>query len=215
MSNGLTRREFFTTTASFASSFVFIKDTSLTKVDYLDDWNLLTRNDITSRIRAINETYTVGELLSDEDAAFILKYGNRYGQVQKSPMQSFAAATGQDGRLKISGSKYGNTIRGTGTLFYHENGFWKSYGSDATIKVTSGTTPKSMKLTVSCVTYGMVGESSIAQTYNGSVSASCKNKKTFYCNPQEQFHAFALTYSVSAKLSVTTASGNVFTLLAD
>ncbi len=206
MSRNLNRRDFLFASFSAATSLAVLNMPTLAIASESAEEESLSQEAIRARIQVINEKYSVGELLSDEDASFILKYGSRSGALQ---------TRGTEGRLNISGSKYGTSIVGTGSLYYREDGFWKTYGSDATIRATSGGTPKSMKLTISCVTYGVLGEGGVVQTYNDSVSASCSNKSVFSCNPQERFWATAVTYAVSAKLDVTTASGNYFTLLAD
>lgn len=205
MTRKLTRRDFLSATLCTASTIALMNCPSIALAGEPSEWDYLTEDEIRFRIQIINKSYSVGELLSDEDAAFILRFGTKPNAPQ---------TRGQEGRLNIRGSRYGNTISGTGSLYYREDGFWKTYGSDATIRVTAGSTPKSMKLTISCVTYGVLGEGGLVQTYNDSVSASCSNKSVFYCNPQDRFWATAVTYALSAKLDVTTASGNYFTLLA-
>lgn len=205
MSKRLTRRSFIAAAALSAASLAQADFTQIALADTSIVEKPASQEEVAARLRVINESYSVGELLSDSDAAFVLQYAPRAGSLN---------TRGTEGSLNISGSKYGTTIQGSGSLYYREDGFWKTYGSDAVIRATTGGAPRSMTLNISCVTYGILGDGGLVQTYNGSVSASCQNKSVFYCNPQDQFWAIAVFYSVSASLDVTTASGNHLTLLA-
>lgn len=172
-----------------------------------------SEEDIRARLRAIDDSYHVGELLSEDDAEFVLAYGTRSQGRQRVLGGGGAILRDTQQALNISGTKYGTAVKATGTIYYRVDGLYKTYGANATITVSKGGAPKSMKLTVSCVTYGILGEGGVVQTYNGSVNASCQNKTLFKCNPQGSFYASAVIYSVTSKLDVTTKDGNFFTLL--
>lgn len=77
MTRKLTRRDFLSATLCTASTIALMNCPSIALAGEPSEWDYLTEDEIRSRIQIINKSYSVGELLSDEDAAFILRFGTK------------------------------------------------------------------------------------------------------------------------------------------
>lgn len=170
----------------------------------------LSQAQITQRLMEIDSSYDVGEPFSAEDAAFVLAYASRADDVESSGADSNSPRGSHT--FTVSGTKYGTTVTASGNLYH--NGVTPSYtyGGNVTIRTTAGSTPKRLKLTVHCTSYGIVGENGFGKIYDGQVSASKKNAKTFKASPKRTYSGFMNLYSVYGWVDVTTSNGNFFTI---
>lgn len=158
----------------------------------------LTEAQIQQRLDEINSSYEIGEAFSQEDEDFVLQYAT---SPRSRASQSFSVTkTYSNTTVSVSGSIYH-----TGTISY-------SYGGDIAVKKTKGKTPQKYKVTVSCVAYGVVGSDGVGKIYDGSVSASKSNADTFNANLSEDYAGVMVAYDLSAKVRVTTSTGDVFTI---
>lgn len=158
----------------------------------------LTEAQIQQRLDEINSSYEIGEAFSQEDEDFVLRYATN---PHSRATQSFS----------VTKTKYNTTVSVSGSI-YHTGTIAYSYGGDIAVNKTKGQTPKKYKVTVSCVAYGIVGSEGVGKIYDGSVSASKSNADTFNANLNEDYGGVMVAYDLSAKVVVTTSSGDVFTI---
>ena len=203
------KRVFWTIAASFllAVACMVLPPSHAWASEFPENDNL-SEKQIADRFREINETYDVGEVFSDSDADFVLRYGNRIGVPEED--SSSSAAPQPRGSFSFSGSGYGTTVSVSGTI-YHNGTFNYTYGANATISKTAGGTPQSMTFTVHCTAYGVVGNDGIGKIYDNGVSVTRTNTNSFYASPSRTYSGVMITYVVECWVDVTTSDGHFFT----
>lgn len=158
---------------------------------------------VQERLDLINSKYEVGELFNDEDEAFVKTYASQVNAV--------ASAAADTSSFEKTVSKYGTTVKAKGTIFHKGFGSY-TYGGDVSVKKIKGKTPKKYKVTISCTAYGVIGSQGVGIIYNGSTSASKKNSDTFKTSLSEGYIGAQVAWSVSCKVRVRTAAGDVFVI---
>lgn len=159
----------------------------------------LSDEEIQARFEEIAAIYTVGDVLSEEDAEFMLTYGST---------QSGARTTAT---VDETVTKYGTTVTLTGTV-WHTGFLSYNYGGDLTAQVTSGSTPQEMTLTISCQAFSLNSEELLSVVYSGEVSHSVTDSKTLNMDKSNNYYGYTLIYVLDTQLDVTTASGDGFTV---
>lgn len=163
----------------------------------------LSSEEVADRFALIDSSYEVGEAFSEVDADFVLRYG-------KKPTNGEVYRASQN--FNVSGSGYGTSINATGSLYHNGVAPSYSYGGNVNINTTSGPTPKNLKLTIHCTSYGIIGSGGVGIIYNDEVSASRAWSSSFSAAPSRSYSGYMVSYSVYGWVDVTTSSGNFFTV---
>ena len=163
----------------------------------------LSSQEITDRFKLIDASYEVGEAFSEVDADFVLRYGMK-------PVNGDVYRASQN--FNVSGSGYGTSINATGSLYHNGVVPSYSYGGNVNINTTYGPTPKNLKLTIHCTSYGIIGSGGVGIIYNDEVSASKSWSSSFSASPSRSYSGYMVSYSVYGWVDVTTSSGNFFTV---
>ncbi len=147
----------------------------------------------------ISSKYEVGDALSPEDANLVKQ----------------ASVAAQNASRESKGVNETRTAYGTTALMYgsvwHNGTFNYNFGGNLTGKITAGSTPRSMTLTVRCQSYGLVGGSTVL-TYDDSVSQTSSNSKSVSMSKSKNYSGVAAVYIINTSLDVTTANGQGFTV---
>lgn len=174
---------------------------ALANVARADSSDELTVEEISARLQQIGKSYEVGEVLSEDDADFVWKYG-----INPASKPVTRGST----TINEQSTQYGTTATLTGTV-WHDGTFNYNFGGNVTGRVISGPTPQSMTVTVSCQSYGLVGSSTVL-TYSDNVSQTSYNSTSVSMNKSKNYSGVAAIYVINTQLDVTTASGNGFTI---
>lgn len=167
----------------------------------------LTSYEIDLRFQQIEEKYTVGEELSEEDANFV----NQYAIRPQSELEIALQATGGSKKVNASRTKYGVTAALTGNVWHNGTGTYQ-WGATLTGKITSGATPKKMKVSAKVQAFGPTGSNGLSLTYTKTLSTTTKNSRTVQMSKSDSYAGLIVAYYVTSQLDVTTASGSEFTV---
>lgn len=200
----------------------------LNEIEYDVNKNL-TEDQIQARFNEINSKYSVNEPFSPEDAEFVRAYAapktdsadtlnlNDYNlQPLTKDLKTDSIKFTLDGNASESFSKsktaYSTTVKFTGTVYSNINILNHSYRGNLKAQITSGGSKVSkIKLTVTNVAYGVVGNSGtyIGIVYDGSASSSTTTQKTWSMDKTVKYSAVGVVYTyTNAYVTVTTSSGS-------
>lgn len=147
----------------------------------------------------ISSKYEVGDVLTPEDAELVRQASAASQNVRRDSKS-----------VNETRTAYGTTALMCGNV-WHNGTFNYNFGGNLTGKITAGSTPKSMTLTVRCQSYGLVGGSTVL-TYDDSVSQTSSNSKSVSMNKSKDYSGVAAIYIINTSLDVTTANGQGFTV---
>lgn len=164
--------------------------------------NSLSLEQISAQLIEISTSYQVGDVLSDEDAAFVKAHALSANDANLQPRGSAS--------VYETRTAYGTSARLSGTV-WHNGSFNYNFGGNLTGTITSGATPRSMTVTVFCQSYGIVGSSTVL-TYSDSVSQTSQNSRSVSMSKSKNYSGVAALYMINSQLDVTTSSGNGFTI---
>ncbi|MDO4428925.1 MAG: hypothetical protein Q4B91_05430 [Atopobiaceae bacterium] len=164
----------------------------------------LSQEQISERFDELYDKYDPGDVVTGEDAKFI----EMYAMDAQSPQ---TRAQNQTRNFNQTKTQYGTTVRFSGS-FWHNGTFEYNYGGNTKATVTSGSTPKSMTMSVNCQSYGVVSGGYVI-AYEGSVSHTANNVKSTSMNKSKSYSGIVVVYYVNASLDVTTAGGQGFNIV--
>ncbi|MET3196048.1 DNRLRE domain-containing protein [Bacillus sp. OAE603] len=178
---------------------------------------------IIQRFEEINNKYALGEEMSLEDENFVKTYasvapptdGSTTSAVSAnadSSISTFATAQTLDSASKSfnrSITKYGVSVKFTGTLYSDLNWLNHSYRGNVKATITAGSSKvKSIKVVVTNVAYGAIGQK-IGIVYNGSTSATTSSKTTCSMDKTVNYSGAGVVYTyTNAYTTVSTTSGS-------
>ncbi|MDO4854388.1 MAG: hypothetical protein Q4A43_03090 [Coriobacteriia bacterium] len=176
-----------------------------------DDDSTTSEEVIKSKLSEIGDKYSEGDILSDEDAAYVRAHVPEVGDSTESQLEP--AALNQSGKFSKTKKKFGTTVHVSGSIFSKYEGLptEHSYGGTIAVKKTAGKTPRKIKTTITCRAYGLMGTKLLVM-YNGSVSASKKNADSLKAQLKKTYTGVVAYCMVEASVSVTTSNGDVFTV---
>lgn len=212
----------FSATSIYAKSEV-VKDNNDLKVaikkiepQYVKSYNALTASEKENRLMKISTSYKEGDVLSEEDSAFILL--NRE-EIVNTPDVGIRAGSSSNWYDKYK-TQYGVRVNLYGTMKQDIAFIAGSsrFGGTASLRILEGSASK-VKLEIFHTAYGLIGTSApfVGVLYNGSVSMSKDNpNSTTKMDKEKEYGSILPIYTTMySRGTVTTDDGDEFTILSD
>lgn len=166
----------------------------------------LDSTQINIRFSQIDSTYEIGDALSEEDAAFVLAYASR-ADLQKNQTR---AGT----NINKSFTSYGVTANLSGNI-WHNALAAHEWGGNLTGTITSGSTPKHMRVYAHVQAFGVAADGTVSLGYSKTLDNDSYNSKSVRMNQSSSYSGFFPLSYVTSGLEVTTASGDKFSFEGD
>ena len=166
----------------------------------------LNSRQISMRFAQIGNSYEVGDALSDEDAAFVLAYAD------KSDVQEVQPRSGTN--INKSFTSYGVTANISGNI-WHNALTVHEWGGNLTGTITSGLTPKHMRVYARVQAYGVGADGTVSLGYSDVLENESFNSRRVSMNQSSSYGGFYPLSYVTSGLVVTTASGDIFSFEGD
>ena len=166
-----------------------------------------SETEIAGRFEEIASTYSVGEVLSEDDRAFVEEYGKK----PSLPSDVGLYATNGSSRVNTSRTMYGLT----GTLLgdvWHSGTFAYEWGATLTGRGISGPTPKKLVVSAKVQAYGLTGAGDMILQYKNTLSNTSYNSGLVQMSKSDSYSGLIVSYYVTSQLDVTTSSGAAFTV---
>ena len=172
----------------------------------------LTEQEVAVRFEEIADRYSMGDTLSEEDAAFVRQYARRADLREQLP-PGYVPRRAQNGSANVNTSRtmYGVAATLTGSV-WHTGTVAYTWGATLTGRIASGSTPKKMTVSAKVQAYGLASSDSITLAYTKTLSNTTYGKRTVQMSKSDSYSGVILYYYVTYQLDVTTASSSAFTV---
>ena len=167
----------------------------------------LSQHKIDMRFQQISQTYSPGEELSEQDAAFVRRYATR---PEATPNPGTRAGSGSK-NVNASRTMYGVTAKLSGNV-WHSGTFTYQWGATLTGRILSGSTPRSMTASAKVQAYGATTSGGLSLAYTRTLSNTSYNSRTVQMSKSDSYAGLVVAYYVTSQLDVTTSSGSSFTV---
>lgn len=167
----------------------------------------LSPYEIDARFQRIGQTYSPGEELSEQDAAFVKQYA-MHSEDATHPVNR---ATNGSTNVNSSRTMYGVSANLSGRV-WHSGTFAYQWGATLTGKITSGSTPKRMTVSAKVQAFGATKSSGLSLAYTHTLSNTSYNSRTVQMSKSDSYAGLVVAYYVTSQLDVTTSSGSSFTV---
>ena len=161
----------------------------------------LSQHEIDMRFQQVGQTYSPGEELSEQDAAFVRRYATR---PEATPNPGTRASSGSK-NVNASRTMYGVTAKYSGAFTYQ-------WGATLTGRILSGSTPRSMTVSAKVQAYGATTSGGLSLAYTHTLSNTSYNSRTVQMSKSDSYAGLVVAYYVTSQLDVTTSSGSSFTV---
>ena len=163
--------------------------------------------EVAERFKQIALTYSVGEILSEEDRTFVETYGS---QPSLSPDASLYA-TGGSSDANASRTMYGVTATLLGEVWHSGTGAYE-WGATLTGRATSGPTPSKLEVSAKVQAFGLTSSGGMILLYTNTLSNTSYNSRVVQMSRSDSYAGLVVFYYVTSQLDVTTSSGATFTV---
>ncbi|PAD23675.1 hypothetical protein CHH55_20650 [Niallia circulans] len=177
----------------------------------------LSEEQISDRFEEINSSYEVNQPFSIEDIEFIRAYAtpnnsnttNNPGMIQT---QAIKLGNHNSAKFNKPKTKYGVTVKFSGTVYTDINVLNHSYRGNITAKITAGSSKvKKIKLATTNKAYGLLGKGGtyVGIVNSSEVSSSTTTKNTGWSMDKTgKYGAVGVLYTYTdAYVDITTTSG--------
>jgi hypothetical protein len=181
---------------------------SMSAIDIKQPQSTLSNESIIKRFEEINRKYDVGELLSDEDAAFIKQYANYISSDYVTDNETMIQPMAME-YFYGKGSRNGISAAVLGTYNINMGAVNTDYTISMTTAISSGS-PTKITNKYEHAAYGIIGSGGIGKVYSTTDNNSCSNSKSCYSLFENEYFALGNVYAVTLIKSTIYYNGGSF-----